>query len=108
MLSGSDRVGLGLVGLGWWGSELADAAERGGVARVVSCFARREEPRNDFAAKHGCRAASSLDEFLGDPEVQGVLIATSHQSHRMLVEAAAAAGKHVFVEKPLTTTVADG
>ena len=108
MLSGSERVGLGLVGLGWWGSELADAAERGGVSRVVSCYARREEPRNDFAAKHGCRSAQSLDELLMDPEVQGVLIATSHQSHRMLVEAAAAAGKHIFVEKPLTTTVSDG
>lgn len=108
MLSETDRVGLGLVGLGWWGSVLADAAERGGVARVVSCFARREGPRNGFAAKHGCRAASSLEELLEDPEVQGVLIATSHQSHRMLVEAAAAAGRHILVEKPLTTNVVDG
>ena len=103
-----DRVGLGLIGLGWWGGELASAAERGELARVVSCFARNESSRGEFAAKHGMRSASSLDELLSDPEVEGVLIATSHQSHRPLVEQAAAAGKHVFVEKPLTTTVADG
>lgn len=108
MLSQSESVGLGLIGLGWWGSELADAADRGGAARVVSCFARSEGPRSEFAARHGCRSASTLDELLTDPEVEGVLIATSHQSHRPLVEAAAGAGKHVFVEKPLTTSVEDG
>ncbi|HEX6299993.1 MAG TPA: Gfo/Idh/MocA family oxidoreductase [Acidimicrobiia bacterium] len=109
MLSESnEKVGLGLVGLGWWGGELARATDTGGVARVVSCFARREDSRNEFALAHGCRPAASLDEMLSDPDVEGVLIATSHQSHRDLVEQAAAAGKHIFVEKPLTTTVADG
>lgn len=109
MLSGSDqRVGLGLIGLGWWGGELADAADRGKTAEVVTCFARDESSRNDFAAAHGCRAAGSLDDLLADPRVEAVLIATSHRSHRRLVEEVAAAGKHIFVEKPLTTTVADG
>jgi predicted dehydrogenase len=103
-----DRVRLGLIGLGWWGGELTAAAERGGAARVVSCFARDETARDEFSARHGVPAAASLDEMLGDPTVEGVLIATPHQSHRPLVEQAAAAGKHVFVEKPLTTTIAEG
>lgn len=103
-----DRVGLGLIGLGWWGGELTTAAERGGVGRVVSGFARSDTARDEFSAKHGVTAASSLDALLGDPQVEGVLIATSHQSHRTLVEEAAAAGKHIFVEKPLTTTLSDG
>lgn len=104
----NDRVGLGLIGLGWWGSVLANAVTNGDMGKLVSCFARSEGPRNEFASTHGCRAAGSLDEMLSDPEVEGVLIATSHLSHRELVEQAAAAGKHVFVEKPLTTTVAEG
>jgi predicted dehydrogenase len=103
-----DRVGLGLIGLGWWGGELTNAAEKGGVGRVVSAFARNEAGREEFTAKHGVPAASSLEAMLDDPGVEGVLIATSHQSHRALVEQAAAAGKHIFVEKPLTTTVAEG
>ncbi len=96
------------MGTGWWGSELADAAARSGRAEIVSCFARRPEGREAFAAKHGCRAVGSLDELLGDPEVEGVVIATSHQSHRPMIEQAAAAGKHIFVEKPFTNTVEDG
>lgn len=109
MVSRADaRVQLGLVGLGWWGGELARATEESGVARVVTCFARDPASRSEFAAARGCRPASSLDELLSDPEVEGVLIATSHLSHRDLVEQTAAANKHIFVEKPLTTTVADG
>jgi predicted dehydrogenase len=107
MLSETGRVGLGLIGLGWWGGELAGAAERGEEARIVSCFARSEGTRAQFAQEHGCRAAASLDGLLADPGVEGVLIATSHRSHRPLVERTAAAGKHVFVEKPLATTVED-
>lgn len=104
----TEKTRLGIIGLGWWGSELANAAERTGRAEIVACFARSEDSRNRFAETHGCRAASSLDDLLQDPQVEGVLIATSHQSHRPLVEAAASAGKHVFVEKPFTTTVEDG
>lgn len=103
-----EPVAFGLVGLGWWGAELTAAVDRGGAGRVVSCFSRSEGARGEFAAQHDCRAADSLDEMLSDPEIEGVIIATSHQSHRPLVERAAAAGKHVFVEKPLTTTVEDG
>jgi len=87
---------------------LTRAAEQGGAAKVVSCFAHSETARDEFSAKHGVSAASSLEAMLDDQSVEGVLIATSHQSHRPLVEQAAAAGKHVFVEKPLTTRVAEG
>ncbi|HSO50170.1 MAG TPA: Gfo/Idh/MocA family oxidoreductase [Acidimicrobiia bacterium] len=103
-----DKVRLASVGLGWWGSELAKAVSGTGRAEIVTCFARSEEGRERFAAEHGCRTAGSLEELLADPEVEGVVIATSNQSHRPLVEQAAAAGKHVFVEKPFTNTVEDG
>ncbi len=102
------RVGLGSIGLGWWGKELATAIGSVEGAEIVSCFARREEGRRDFAEKFGCRSAESLDDLLADPEVDGVLVATSHESHRELVERAAAAGKAIFVDKPLTTTVSEG
>jgi predicted dehydrogenase len=77
-------------------------------AQIVSCFARNPEGREKFAAEHGCRTAGSLEDVLADPEVEGVIVATSNQSHRPLIEQAAAAGKHVFVEKPFTNSVEDG
>ncbi len=102
------KVRLASIGLGWWGSELADAVSRSGKAEVVSCFARSPEGPSRFAEKHGCRAAESIDELLADPEVEGVVIATANQSHRPLIEQAASAGKHIFVDKPFTNAVEDG
>jgi len=98
---------FGLIGLGWWGGVLTAAARASGEADVVTCYARSPEARAGFAAEHGCRAAESLDALLGDPEVDGVLIATPHSTHADLIERAAAAGRHIFVEKPMTLTVAE-
>ena len=53
------------------------------------------------------RSYSSTDEMLADPEIHAVVIATSSSSHRDLTLRALAAGKHVFVEKPLADTIED-
>jgi len=100
-------VRLGLVGLGWWGRVLADAAARSGAAEVVACFARTEPTRAAFAAEAGCRAAGSLPELLEADDIEGVVFATPHTAHLDHVRRAAAAGCHVFVEKPLALTVAE-
>jgi len=103
----SEAVRLASVGLGWWGGKLADATTEAG-AEIVMCFARTPAAREQFAEKYNCRAAGTLDELLSNPEVEGLLVATPHSTHATVVEEAAAAGKHVFVEKPLTLTVAEG
>lgn len=96
------------IGLGWWGGVLADAAARTQNVEVVSCFARSDEARTAFASRHGCRTASSFEEILVDDEVDALIVATPHGTHLNMVRAAAAAGKHVFLEKPITLTVAEG
>lgn len=78
------------------------------MADVTRCFARTASRREEFAHQNGLRAADSYEAILADPEVDGIVLATSHSSHVPLVIAAAEAGKHVFVEKPLTLTVAEG
>jgi predicted dehydrogenase len=102
-----EQVGLGVVGLGWFGGVLADAVGPIEGADVVACFARSEASREAFAAAHGGEPVGSLDELLGDSQIRGVILATPHSTHVDLVQAIAAAGKHVFVEKPLALT-ADG
>ncbi|MGH8875025.1 MAG: Gfo/Idh/MocA family protein [Acidimicrobiia bacterium] len=103
-----DPVRVGVVGLGWWGGELVRGGRASGLVDPVVCFAREEARRKGFAEEHRLRAAGSYQEVLADPDVEGVLIATPHSTHTELVTMAASAGKHVFVEKPLTLTVEDG
>jgi predicted dehydrogenase len=100
-------VGLASIGLGWWGNVLADAAASSGKAQVVACYARTRETREVFASKHGCSAAESLAEIWDDPAIEGVLMATPHAVRQELISQAAAAGKHIFVEKPLALTGAE-
>ncbi len=97
---------VGSIGLGWWGGTLAAKGRAAGLD-LISCFARNAEARQTFAEEHGCRPASSLEEMLADPDLDAVLIATPHSTHADLVAEAAAAGKHVFVDKPFTLNVAD-
>jgi len=101
-----EPVRVGLVGLGWWGGTLATKAQEAGL-EVVSCFARTPETRDEFAATHGAVAAESLQALLSDDSVHGVLLATPHSTHADLVAQVAGAGKHVFVDKPFTLTVAE-
>lgn len=98
---------VGSIGLGRWGENLAEKTKSAKGIKLTTCFARTKETRDEFAEKHGCRAASSVDELLSDSEVEAVLIATPHSTHADLVAAAAAAGKHVFIDKPFTLTVAE-
>jgi predicted dehydrogenase len=94
------------IGLGWWGGTLAEKAGEAGI-EIVSCFARTPESRQEFARIHGARPAASLDEVLSDPDIEAVLIATPHSTHADLAVEAAGAGKHLFIDKPFTLTVAE-
>ena len=53
------------------------------------------------AGRLGCRAVDDYRDILGDEAVAAVIVCSETATHRELVEAAAAAGKHIFVEKPL-------
>ena len=102
------KVRLGVIGAGRWGGMLAGAAGRSGEAEVISGFSRTEETRKAFEKEVGCRTAATLEELLQDDEIEGVLVSTPHSQHTDAIIAAASAGKHVFVEKPLTLTVESG
>jgi len=108
MSDSNEPVRLGVVGLGWWGGELADAAARSGAAEVVACYARTESARLAFAEARGCRAATSFRELISADDVEGVVLATPHSTHGDQVREIAAAGKGVLVDKPFTLSVADG
>src|SRR5499426_1934948 len=96
------------IGIGWWSDVLADAVLRSGKLKIVSCYSRSVEKRASFAEKYACREAPSYEAVLADPEIEAILNTTPNDAHRATTAAAAAAGKHVFLDKPIANTVADG
>jgi predicted dehydrogenase len=94
--------------MGWWSDVLADAIKRSNELEIVACFTRSPEKRSAFAAKYGCRAAASYEEMLGDPSIEAIINTTPNTVHRETAEAAARAGKHVFLDKPIANTVREG
>jgi predicted dehydrogenase len=74
-------------------------------AKLVACFNIREAASIKFAAEHNCQLYNRLDAMLADPRVDLVTIATPSGAHMAPAVAAARAGKHVIVEKPLEITL---
>jgi predicted dehydrogenase len=102
-------INAAMVGLGWWGKTLVEAVQ--GTShdlRFVAGTTRTVTPEvQAFAAAQHIRLASNYEALLADPAVQAVVLATPHSLHAREVAAAAAAGKHVFCEKPFALTTAD-
>jgi predicted dehydrogenase len=104
----SKSLRVASVGLGWWSDVLADAAGRtDGRVEVVSCFTRSEDKRRAFAEKYNCGAAASLDEILADDSIDAIINTTPNHVHLETTAAAAAAGKHVFLDKPVANTIGE-
>ena len=97
-------IGIGIVGCGMIANFHARAIKDANGANLVGVAARRSEAATEFAASHGCRGFESLEEMLADPEIQAVSICTPSGAHMDPAVAAAKAGKHVVVEKPLEIT----
>ena len=98
-------TGFGIVGTGMIAHFHAKAIQAMKGGRVVACFNQNVDKANTFAAEYGCKAYSTLDALLADSEVGIVTICTPSGAHRDPAIAAAAAGKHVVVEKPLEITL---
>jgi predicted dehydrogenase len=98
---------IGVVGLGWWSDVLANCVKDSSLIKFTACFSRNAEKRNKFAATFNCQAADSLDTLLATPSLDGVIVTTPNNAHLEIVKAAAKAGKHVFVEKPIANSIGD-
>ncbi|KKC34221.1 Gfo/Idh/MocA family protein [Devosia psychrophila] len=103
----SKPVGIALVGMGWWGKKMLTVLE---AAPSDIAVLRAVEPDldsvRDICASRGIPVSADLADALNDPAVEAVVLATPHALHEAQIEAAVAAGKHVFCEKPLALTKA--
>ena len=101
-------VRVGVVGLGYWGPNLArNLGAIPGCELAWLCDASADARRKLEPSFPAARSTPDLDDLLGDPSLDAIVLATPVPTHAELAIAVAQAGKHCFVEKPLATTAAD-
>ena len=101
-------IDAAIVGLGRWGRSLVESVQaKSPKLRFVAGVDPDAAAAHEFAARHGFRLLSSYEDALKDAAISAVALATPHSLHLPQVVAAAAAGKHVFCEKPLALTRRD-
>jgi len=98
-------VGFGIIGCGMIANFHSRAIQDIRGAKLVACFDQFPQAADRLAAATGCRAYHKLSEMLANPEVEIVTIGTPSGAHMEPAVAAAEAGKHVIVEKPLEITL---
>jgi len=92
-----------IIGLGRWGRSLVSSVQgKSDDIRFVAAHTRTRATAEDFCREQDVPLADSYQQILADPNVDAVVLATPHSLHEQQVLAAAAAGKHVHVEKPIT------
>jgi predicted dehydrogenase len=99
-------IRVGVVGYGYWGPNLVrNFMQTDGAAVVTVCEADPERRAVVGRVYPAVRAVGEVEDLLADPDVDAVVIATPVSTHFPLAMRAMEAGKHVWVEKPMTTTV---
>jgi predicted dehydrogenase len=101
-------VRVAVAGLGYWGPNLArNFASLPGCELAWGCDADPQARERIAPRFPGTRLTAELDDLLGDPDLDAIVIATPVPTHAELAIRVLSAGKHCFVEKPLAQSVVD-
>jgi len=101
-------INAAIVGLGRWGQNLVNSIQgQSDKIRIVAGATRTVAKAADYAKRQGFPLYDAYEKVLADPSIDAIVLATPHTQRVALITAAAAAGKHVFTEKPLSLTLRD-
>ncbi len=98
-------IRLGVAGLGRAFTLMLPTFTADPRVSLIAATDLRPEARKQFEKDFGARSHETVEELCADPEIEAIYVATPHQMHARHVTAAAAAGRHVLVEKPLAITL---
>jgi predicted dehydrogenase len=101
-------VRAALLGVGAWARVMATAAESSEKIALTCCFGRDPDRTAAFSRETRIPARKTLDSVLEDASIDAVLLALPNDRHLEFARLAAQAGKHVYVEKPVASTLEDG
>jgi predicted dehydrogenase len=96
-------VRAAIIGLGRWGRSLVNAVHgKTDAIQFTAAYTRTRASAEDFCREKNIPMRNRFEDVLADPNIDAVVLATPHSQHAEQVMAAAVAGKHIHVEKPLT------
>ncbi|MFA5191927.1 MAG: Gfo/Idh/MocA family oxidoreductase [Verrucomicrobiia bacterium] len=103
------QFNVGIVGYGWAACAHIAAINAGPLAQVTAVCSSHKLDAADVSAKHGCviKTYSDYAAMLAEPDIHVVSICSFHRHHKDQILAAARAGKHIIIEKPLALSLAD-
>jgi predicted dehydrogenase len=103
------KYNVGVVGYGWAAGAHINAINSTSLAQVTAVCSSRELDSRELSARHGSeiKAYRQLEDLLADPEVQVVSLCSYPPDHAGQAIAAARAGKHLILEKPLCLRLPD-
>ena len=92
-----------IIGLGRWGRALVSSVQgESDEIEFVRAHTRTRAVAEEFCRQKGLSLVDRYEQILADPEIDAVVLATPHSQHEQQIIAAARAGKHIHVEKPIT------
>jgi predicted dehydrogenase len=104
----TEPVSIAVAGLGYWGPNIARNLQELPEATLAAVCDTRPEALQPIARRYPTvRLTTEFDELLEDDQIDAVAIATPVGTHMELARAALEAGKHVFVEKPMTASTSE-
>ena len=103
-----NRVKIGVIGLGWFGVKHCEALAAIPQVELAAVCTRTESRLSEVADSFDVPTSyTDYHQLLADPEIDAVSIVTMWDQHTEPALAALAAGKHVFLEKPMASTATD-
>jgi len=107
-LTQNNKLKLALIGAGAWSGAVGDVIMKSKKVQLVTCFDVNPQKRHALSQKFGCRQESSYEDVLKREDIEAVHLISPNAVHAEQAILAARHGKHVFVEKPIANTIADG
>src|ERR1700756_1310456 len=104
----SSPVKLAIVGLGRWAKVLTRAATKSGKLRIAAGYSRSAEKREAFQAETDVMSAPPREAILSDSSIEGVILTVPTEQHLPMAAMVAKAKKHVYTEKPIASSLAEG
>ena len=102
------KVKVGIIGLGRWARVLTRAAQGSDTLEIVAGFSRSQDKRDAFTRDTGVPAVPGLHSLLSRSDIEGAILTVPNEQHLPVAIEVAKAGKHVYTEKPIASTLEAG